>query len=166
MRSTTISNIRRTRICTTGRPAAPGADRTQPHSRCASSVACSRSMWKSWRRSASGTATQMAGRPGRTAGRPGGPCQAGWDSEAARILDWSKLLPTWPAYRRVKGIRARLYYDAGSTLSSRWARWKTRGAAANGRRFCAADRVEGIAPLPGRGEVTVGHARKLPKVVE
>lgn len=66
----------------------------------------------------------------------------------------------------VKGIRARLYHDAGVDTIEKMAAWdpeELRGMVAE---FVEWTGFEGIAPLPAEARFTVAQAKRLPKVVE
>jgi len=66
----------------------------------------------------------------------------------------------------VKGIRARLYYDAGVDSVEQMARWEPEALRLMAADFVQRTGFEGIAPLPAEVRFTVGYAKKLPKVVE
>jgi hypothetical protein len=81
------------------------------------------------------------------------------------ILEFVKLsdLARLPG---VKGIRARLYYDAGVDTVEKMARWEPEALRAMLVEFVARTGFDGIAPLPKEARDTVTSARKLPRVVE
>lgn len=79
--------------------------------------------------------------------------------ELVRLCDLSRL----PG---VKGIRARLYYDAGVDSVEKLASYEPDELLAQTRDFVQRTGFEGIAPLPKEVSSTIANARKLPKVVE
>lgn len=66
----------------------------------------------------------------------------------------------------VKGIRARLYYDAGVDTVEKSAEWDPEELRTMLIEFVEKTGFEGIAPLPAEALFTVETAKKLPKVVE
>jgi len=66
----------------------------------------------------------------------------------------------------VKGIRARLYYDAGVDTIEKMAQWDSEELRAMLIEFVERTGFDGIAPLPKEAQNAVETARKLPKVVE
>jgi hypothetical protein len=66
----------------------------------------------------------------------------------------------------VKGIRARLYYDAGVDTVEKMAAWEPEALLAMTAGFVERTRFDGIAPLPKEVSSTIANARKLPNVVE
>lgn len=66
----------------------------------------------------------------------------------------------------VKGIRARLYYDAGADTVAKIARWDPEDLRAMVASFVERTGFDGIAPLPLEAKSAVTHANMLPKVVE
>jgi hypothetical protein len=66
----------------------------------------------------------------------------------------------------VKGIRARLYYDAGVDSVEKLASWEPEALLAVTSEFVKTTGFPGIAPLPKEVSSTIANARKLPKVVE
>ncbi len=66
----------------------------------------------------------------------------------------------------VKGIRARLYYDAGVDSIEKMAERDPEALRAMLVEFVERTGFEGIAPLPKEAEFTVEKAKKLPKIVE
>jgi len=66
----------------------------------------------------------------------------------------------------VKGIRARLYYDAGVDSVERVAAWKPEELRAMLVAYVKRTLFDGIPPLPKEVRSTVANARKLPKIVE
>ena len=66
----------------------------------------------------------------------------------------------------VKGIRARLYYDAGVETVEELAAWEPEGLLVMTTEFVNATGFPGIAPLPKEVSSTIATARKMPKIVE
>jgi hypothetical protein len=66
----------------------------------------------------------------------------------------------------VKGIRARLYYDAGVDSIEKMAAWDPEELRAMLIAFVDRTGFEGIAPLPREARNAVETARKLPKLVD
>jgi hypothetical protein len=66
----------------------------------------------------------------------------------------------------VKGIRARLYYDAGVDSVAKMAAWEPEALLQMMAEFVAQTGFDGIAPLPKEVSSTIANARKLPTVVE
>ena len=66
----------------------------------------------------------------------------------------------------VKGIRARLYYDAGVDTVELMARWEPEALRLMAADFVQRTGFEGVAPLPAEVRYTVAYAIELPKVVE
>jgi hypothetical protein len=66
----------------------------------------------------------------------------------------------------VKGIRARLYVDAGVDSVEKLAAWEPQALLAMTAEFVERTGFDGIAPLPKEVSSTIANARKLPKVVE
>lgn len=66
----------------------------------------------------------------------------------------------------VKGVRARLYYDAGVDTIEKMAQWDPQELHASLIEFVEQTGFEGIAPLPKEAQNAVSTARKLPKIVE
>ena len=79
--------------------------------------------------------------------------------ELVKLCDLSRL----PG---VKGIRARLYYDAGVDSVEKLASYEPEQLLTQTREFVVRTGFEGIAPLPKEVSSTIANARKLPKVVE
>jgi predicted RecB family nuclease len=79
--------------------------------------------------------------------------------ELVKLSDLSRL----PG---VKGIRARLYYDAGVDTVEKLAAWEPEALLSLTQEFVQRTQFEGIAPLPKEVSSTIANARKLPKVVE
>ena len=66
----------------------------------------------------------------------------------------------------VKGIRARLYYDAGVDCVEKLAVYEPEEFLEETSAFVKRTGFEGIAPLPKEVSSTIANARTLPKVVE
>ena len=66
----------------------------------------------------------------------------------------------------VKGIRARLYYDAGIDTVEKMASWQPDRLVERIREFVAETDFDGIPTLPAEAEFTVNTAKQLPKIVQ
>jgi hypothetical protein len=66
----------------------------------------------------------------------------------------------------VKGIRARLYYDAGIDTVAKMARWEPEALREMVVEFVERTGFEGVATLPAEARHTIREARALPKVLE
>lgn len=66
----------------------------------------------------------------------------------------------------VKGIRARLYYEAGVDSIEKIAGWEPEALRVMVTEYVARTGFDGIAPLPKEVSSTVANAQKLPKIVE
>ena len=66
----------------------------------------------------------------------------------------------------LKGIRARLYHDAGVDTVERLAEWDPTELIAMLIAYVERTRFDGIAPLPKEARSAVAQAQKLPQVVE
>jgi hypothetical protein len=66
----------------------------------------------------------------------------------------------------VKGIRARLYYDAGVDNVEKMAMWELEALRVMVAEYVERTKFDGLAPLPKEVSSTIANARKLPKVVE
>jgi len=66
----------------------------------------------------------------------------------------------------IKGIRARLYYDAGVDSIEKMAEWDPKALRAMLIEFVDRTGFNGMAPLPKEAEFSVEKAKKLPKIVE
>jgi len=66
----------------------------------------------------------------------------------------------------VKGIRARLYYNAGVDSVEKMAAWEPEALRVMVAEYVQRTGFEGLAPLPAEVRSTVANARKLPQVVE
>lgn len=89
--------------------------------------------------------------------------QAGIPEEA--VLELVKLadLARLPG---VKGIRARLYYDAGVDCVEKLAGYEPEALLALTTAFVQQSGFDGIAPLPKEVSSTIANARRLPGLVE
>jgi hypothetical protein len=81
------------------------------------------------------------------------------------ILEYVKLsdLARIPG---IKGIRARLYFDAGVDTVEKMAEWNPKELREMLVKFVERTGFDGIAPLPKEAEFSVKKAKKLPKIVE
>ncbi len=66
----------------------------------------------------------------------------------------------------LKGIRARLYFDAGVDTLEKLAAWDPKELRALLTRFVERTKFEGIAPLAKEAESAVKYAKELPKLIE
>ena len=66
----------------------------------------------------------------------------------------------------MKGIRARLYHDAGVDTIDKLARWESGILREMLIEFVAETGFDGIAPLPKEVAFSVATARRLPRIVE
>ena len=66
----------------------------------------------------------------------------------------------------VKGIRARLYYDAEVDCVEKMAAWEPEALLKMTAEFVARTEFDGIAPLPKEVSSTIANAKRLPRVVE
>jgi hypothetical protein len=66
----------------------------------------------------------------------------------------------------VKGIRARLYHDAGVDTMEKMAQWEPEALREAMIEFVDRTNFDGIAPLPAEAAFTVAKARSLPRLVE
>jgi len=66
----------------------------------------------------------------------------------------------------VKGIRARLYYDAGVDSVEKMAGWEPETLRRMVTEYVERTGFEGIPPLPKEVSSTIANAKKLPKVLE
>jgi hypothetical protein len=66
----------------------------------------------------------------------------------------------------VKGIRARLYYDAGVDTIEKMAEWEPEELREMVAEFVERTGFEGIAPLPAEVRFTIAQAKGLSKIVE
>ena len=79
--------------------------------------------------------------------------------ELVKLSDLARL-------QGVKGIRARLYYDAGVDTIEKMAKWDPEKLRAMLIDYVERTGFDGIAPLPKEAESSVAEAKKLPKIVE
>lgn len=79
--------------------------------------------------------------------------------ELVKLSDLSRI-------RGVKGVRARLYHDAGVDTVEKMARWDPVELRKAIVEFVERTGFEGVATLPSEAEFTVKEAKRLPKVVE
>jgi hypothetical protein len=79
--------------------------------------------------------------------------------EMVKLSDLSRL-------DGVKGIRARLYYDAGVDTLEKLARWEAEELRLMLVDFVRRTGFKGIAPLPKEVQGTIARAKKLPKIIE
>jgi hypothetical protein len=66
----------------------------------------------------------------------------------------------------VKGIRARLYFDAGIDSVERMASWEPEALRVMVTKYVEQTGFDGIPPLPKEVSSTIANARKLPKIIE
>jgi hypothetical protein len=66
----------------------------------------------------------------------------------------------------VKGIRARLYYDAGVDSVEKMAGWEPEPLRKMVTNYVEQTGFDGIPPLPKEVSSTIANARNLPKIVE
>lgn len=66
----------------------------------------------------------------------------------------------------VKGIRARLYYDAGVDSVEKMAAWEPEPLRIMVTNYVEQAGFEGTPPLPKEVSSTIANAQKLPKIVE
>jgi hypothetical protein len=83
----------------------------------------------------------------------------------ATILELMKLSDL-ARIQGVKGIRARLYYDAGVDTMEKMAKWNPQELRAHLVEFVKRTGFKGIAPLPKEAKFTVETARRMPRIVE
>jgi len=109
------------------------------------------------------TAGQMLAAGSTPARRAALARQTGLDE--ARVLEFVNLsdLARLPG---VKGIRARLYYDAGVNSVEGLALWEPEALRRMLADFVERTGFEGTPPLPKEVSSTIENARALPKVVE
>jgi hypothetical protein len=79
--------------------------------------------------------------------------------ELVRLSDLARL----PG---VKGIRARLYYEAGVDSVEKMAGWEAEALLKMTAEYVEATGFDGIPPLPKEVSSTIANAQKLPKVIE
>jgi hypothetical protein len=83
----------------------------------------------------------------------------------ATILELVKLSDL-ARIQGVKGIRARLYYDAGVDTMEKMAKWNPQELRTHLVEFVKKTGFKGIAPLPKEAKFTVETAKRMPRVVE
>jgi hypothetical protein len=66
----------------------------------------------------------------------------------------------------IKGIRARLYHDAGVDTVEKMAGWEPEELRAMLLEFVERTGFEGIAPLSAEAAFSVARAKELPQIVE
>ncbi len=66
----------------------------------------------------------------------------------------------------VKGIRARLYYDAGVDSVVKMASWEPEALRLMVTEYCERTGFAGMPPLPKEVSSTVANARKLPQIMK
>lgn len=79
--------------------------------------------------------------------------------ELVKLSDLSRL-------RGVRGIRARLYVDAGIDTVAQMAKWEPEALRQEIIAFVERTGFEGVPTLPAEARATVAEARQLPRVVE
>lgn len=79
--------------------------------------------------------------------------------EIVKLADLSRI-------QGVKGIRARLYYDAGVDTMDKLAEWKPEELRAYLEGFVKEKGFDGVAPLPKEIKFTVETAKRMPRIVE
>ncbi len=79
--------------------------------------------------------------------------------ELAKLSDLARL----PG---VKGIRARLYYDAGVDSVAKLAVWEPEALRLMVAEYVERTAFEGIPPLPKEVSSTISNARNLPRILE
>jgi Domain of unknown function (DUF4332) len=109
------------------------------------------------------TAGQLLSAGQDAVGRANIAMQAGMPVEA--VIELVKLsdLARLPG---VKGIRARLYYEAGVDTVEKLAAYEPQALMALTTKFVKKSGFNGIAPLPKEVSSTIANARKLPKLVD
>ncbi len=84
---------------------------------------------------------------------------------AAVILELVKLSDL-ARIQGVKGIRARLYYDAGIDTMEKMAKWDPAELREMLKTFVEKTGFRGIAPLPKEAKFTVEIAKRMPRIAE
>jgi hypothetical protein len=79
--------------------------------------------------------------------------------ELVKLSDLSRL-------GAVKGVRARLYYDAGLDTPDKFIQWDADALRQMLIEFVERTRFDGIAPLPKELQNAIARARQLPNVVQ
>jgi hypothetical protein len=109
------------------------------------------------------TTSQMLAAGATRAGRQRLEEQTGIPAET--ILELVKLADL-ARMEGVKGVRARLYYDAGLDTLDQFAAWQPEALRQYLLEWVERTGFEGIAPLPKEIRFTIAAARDLPRVVE
>jgi len=109
------------------------------------------------------TAEQMLAAGCSRAGRAALAKQTGLTEKAILELVLLSDLARLPG---VKGIRARLYYDAGVTSVQKMAGWEPQALLRVTAEFVQRTGFAGVPPLPKEVSSTIANARNLPAVVE
>jgi hypothetical protein len=65
----------------------------------------------------------------------------------------------------VKGIRARLYYDAGIDSVEKMADWEPEALRIMVTKYVEQTGFNGMPPLPKEVSSTIANAKKLPKII-
>lgn len=110
-----------------------------------------------------GNVAQMLAAGATPAARARLAAETGIPSEA--ILEFVKLSDL-SRLAGLKGVRARLYYDAGVDTVEKLAAWEPEALQAMLAEWVARTGFDGIAPLPKEVRNGIAAARRLPKVVE
>lgn len=79
--------------------------------------------------------------------------------ELVKLSDLSRL-------RGVRGIRARLYVDAGIDTVAQMAEWEPEALRQTIVEFVERSGFEGVPTLPAEARATVAEARRLPQIIE
>lgn len=79
--------------------------------------------------------------------------------ELVKLSDMSRI-------QGVKGIRARLYYNAGIDTMEKMAKWNPIELREMLTKFVEKTGFNGIAPLPKEAKFTVEMAKRMPKIIE
>jgi hypothetical protein len=79
--------------------------------------------------------------------------------ELVKLSDLSRL-------RGVRGIRARLYVDAGIDTMAKMAEWEPEALRETVVEFVERTGFEGVPTLPAEARATVAEARRLPQIIE
>jgi predicted RecB family nuclease len=80
-------------------------------------------------------------------------------SELVKLSDLARI-------QGVKGVRARLYYDAGVDTLEKMAKWNPEELRTYLVEYVKRTEFKGIAPLPKELKFTIETAKRLPKIVE
>ncbi|MDH5596160.1 MAG: DUF4332 domain-containing protein, partial [Candidatus Bathyarchaeota archaeon] len=79
--------------------------------------------------------------------------------EFVKLSDLARILG-------IKGIRARLYFDAGVDTVEKMAEWNPKELRGMLIEFVERTGFDGIATLPKEAEFSVKKAKRLPRIVE